>query len=504
MAKCSAQLKEYISNNVSWFEAGVVAVCRQNLDFFNKVKPVLCRKPGKKEKHTDDFEVAINNVVYAAVRDYNTMFDEARSREFFPIQEDWLTNWLIMQSNKGEYVSLSEIPGVIQYFKEQIVPCEVNSSLQFLITTAISDYLRGIRGKKIVNTASMSGTSIDDLAFLIDGDMKMLSCLDDGDRLVSHLPDQMSFKNLPMWDDPNKVLYETLECDIPLLNSVLGNFLKGGAYMFIGTTGSGKTICACQLASAFSYSGGACGLYISTEQSYDQLVPRIVANRCSIPHDVIKGGIIKDKLSPREQTSYIDFKRKAAELQSGDIHFVNWGNKEKVAGFNVSREIERAIDDYEEENGRKISYVILDWIGGALGAMADAKDGPRLIYQDAADSLERLARKRNIVACAFAQAVPGALNKLHISWADLAECKTMARNYTGIIGITTLYSETFLKHIHESENKKRKDFRVSPDMDDADMFATKQFLHVSKSRMGPPKNVPFYRAYELQRMQAWT
>lgn len=80
----------------------------------------------------------------------------------------------------------------------------------------------------------------------------------------------------------------------------------------------------------------------------------------------------------------------------------------------------------------------------------------------------------------------------------------MGRNYSAIIGISSLYSEEYAKHIDQEKNKKRKDYRVGSDLDDVATYAVKQVLFISKSRFADPKAVPFKREYEYQRISPWT
>jgi hypothetical protein len=346
------------------------------------------------------------------------------------------------------------------------------------------------------------GTNLDDLSLICENDLELIRKLTDGGKIIKDAPDRIQMSDIDEFDDPNKLLVETIDCDIPKLNETISSFRKGHAYLFIGGTGSGKTIIACQLCCAFSYGGNATGLYISTEQKHDELYRRIVSNRCTIPHKSISQGIFANQLTPREKQLYVDFRRKVASVNTGMAQFINWGNFEKDNNINITKRIESEIDIYEKECGKKVDYVILDWIGGALGSMADAGDRTRHIYQAAADALEELCRKRNFVAIAFAQAVPAAVNKVKIDSQDLAECKTMGRNYSAIIGISSLYSEEYAKVVDAEKSKKRKDFRVS-DLEDAPTYGIKQFMFVSKSRFGEPKAVPFKREYEFQRIASW-
>jgi hypothetical protein len=503
MAKCPKQLESYIDKNYKWFEQAIVATCRSDLKSFKKFSPVLCLKSGSKDKHTDDFEEQFHNIIYDSIRGYNSLFEGAGEGIFKPIGVTQLQTMLNERASKGDSVSFSEIADVVKYFEEVILPFGVGEDTSYLVNTGIPYYLKTVRAKKIINSASLLGINLDDLAIICESDVELINKLEDGGKILQEVPDRIELSDIEEFDDPNKVLIETLDCDIPKLNETISSFRKGHAYLFIGGTGSGKTIVACQLASSFSYLNGASGLYISTEQKHDELYRRIVANKCSIPHRSISQGIFKDKLTPNELQRYLEFRNKTRSLNSGDAQFINWGNFQKQNDINIAKKIEDEIDTYEKESGKKIEYVILDWIGGALGSMADAGDKTRHIYQAAADALEELCRKRNFVAIAFAQAVPSAINKVKVDSQDLSECKTMGRNYSAIIGISSLYSEEYAKQVDQDKNKKKKDYRVGSDLDDAATYSTKQFFFISKSRFGDPKAVPFKREYEYQRVSAW-
>jgi hypothetical protein len=503
MAKCPKQLEIYIDKNYKWFEQAIVAVCRSDLNSFKKFSPVLCLKSGSKDKHTDDFEEHQHNILYDSIRGYNSLFEGASESIFKPIGTTQLQAMLNERASKGEMVSFSEIPDIVKYFEDVIVPFAAGEDTEYLVNTGIPYYLKSVRAKKIINSASLLGVNLDDLTLICEKDVELINKLQDGGKLLHDVPDRIELTAIDEFDDPNKVLIQTLDCDIPKLNETISSFRKGHAYLFIGGTGAGKTIVACQLAAAFSYINGASGLYISTEQKHDELYRRIVSNKCSIPHRTINQGIFKDKLTPNEVQRYLDFRTKAHSLNSGDAQFINWGNFQKQADINMIKKIEDEIELYENESGKKVDYVVLDWIGGALGSMAEAGDKTRHIYQAAADALEELCRKRNFVAIAFAQAVPASVNKVKIDSQDLSECKTMGRNYSAIIGISSLYSEEYAKQVDQEKNKKRKDWRVGSDLDEAATYAIKQFLFISKSRFGDPKAVPFKREYEYQRISPW-
>lgn len=503
MAKCPKELESYIDKNQEWFEKSVLAVCRSDIQSFKKFKLVLCLKSGTKDKHSDDFENLKHNILYEAIKSYNNLFEGIGEKVFKPINSSQVRGFLTEKASKGESVMFSEIDELVEYFENNIASIECDSNLVFLVNAGITYYLKAIRAKKILNSASLLGVNLDDLSLLCEENMEIINKLGDDNKILKDVPDRIKIADIEEFDDPDKVLIESLDCDIPRLNESISSFRKGHAYLFIGGTGSGKTIIACQLSCAFSYNNNASGLYISTEQKHDELYRRIVSNKCSIPHRSISQGIFKDKLTAGERIRYLEFRTKIMQLNVGDAQFINWGNFQKQSNINFINKIEEEIDNYEEESGRKVDYVILDWIGGALGSMADAGDKTRHIYQAAADALEELCRKRNFVAIAFAQAIPASVNKVKIDSLDLSECKTMGRNYSAIIGISSLYSEEYAKQLDQDRNKKRKDYRAGSDLEDAATYAIKQFLFISKSRFGDPKAVPFKREYEYQRVTPW-
>jgi replicative DNA helicase len=504
MAKCPDALIKHIEKHSEWFENIFIACVRQDLKFFDLVKNVVCLKSGSQKKHMDDFDNPFNNIIYRAIRDYNSIFEKSPS-VFSPIKEDWLKGWLLRNAHSGEIVMESEIPEVIDHFNNNIAKVTAEAHTLQFAKQGISSYLKARRASKIARQVSLSGLNIDDLALMCEENVDLISTLEEDKRIVQSVPDRIQIQDMPLFDDPNKMLVETLECDIPGLNEAMGGgFRKGSAYMLMAGTGGGKTVFACQIAATFAYVNGAVGLFISTEQSSDELYRRIVSNRCRIPHRAISKGIFESSLNTREMEAFIEFRKNVAKLNKGCLQFANWGNYEKKAGSKILSQIESEMDIFEEESGKKTDFVILDWIGGALGSMAEAGDKTRHVYQEAADAMDELARKRNVVAIALAQAHVSSANKIQISAADLAECKSMTRNYAGVIGITSLYSEEYARQMHEEKNKKKKDYRVGSDLDDAVSFSTKQYLYVSKARFGIQKAVPFKREYEFQRMEAWT
>jgi replicative DNA helicase len=507
MVKCPDALAKHIEQNSGWFEKIFIACVRENYDLFNKVKRVVCIQSGaKKEKHQDDFEETFNNILYAAIRDYNNIFED-KAGSFVPMPVEFLALWLKQKAKSAELLMEQEIDEILNYFNSEIATVKVEAHILHFASLGISSYLKSRRASRIVHQLSLSDVNLDDLALMCEQNVDLISSIEQGSRIISDVPDRVQMQDLPMYEDPNKALVESIDSDIPSLNEALGGgFRKKCAYMIIGGTGSGKTIIACQLACAFTYINGSNGLFISTEQQHDELYRRIVSNRCSIPHKAISKGIFESVLSNREKEVFAEFRKNVAKLNKGSLQFVNWGNFERTSGTkNLVKRLEEEMEFFTQATGKKVDYIILDWIGGALSASAvESGVEIRHVYQEAADAMEEVARKHNLVSVALAQAVVSSANKLQITAEHLSECKTMTRLYTGVIGITALYSEEYAKQLAEEGNKKRKDYRVGSDLDDAISYNVKQYLNISKARHGIQKAIPFKRSYEYQRMDPWT
>jgi hypothetical protein len=80
----------------------------------------------------------------------------------------------------------------------------------------------------------------------------------------------------------------------------------------------------------------------------------------------------------------------------------------------------------------------------------------------------------------------------------------MGRNYSAIVGISSLYSEEYARQLDQDKSKKRKDHRGGSELEDAATYAIKQFLFISKSRFAEAKAIPVKREYEYQRIMPWT
>jgi archaellum biogenesis ATPase FlaH len=257
-----------------------------------------------------------------------------------------------------------------------------------------------------------------------------------------------------------------------------GGFGKGEGTLLMGTTGGGKTTVTCQLAARFVLDG-AFGLFITTEQGHAELEPRIVSNYCNVPFDLIKDKVDIAVFNHDQKVKYDILREKLRPL-----YFAEW---KMDRGKSVQDDLESEIVTYAEKHGR-IDFVIMDWIGGALGSSSKGRDQEiRHIFQSTADKLWSIADKHRVASIATAQLNPKqAINKSAPDHTMLSECKTMGNNACYIIGITSLFAKI-------EDNKQNNDQPPG--------WSDKQFLYVCKGRKSQGGAVPFKRRYDYQRLE---
>ena len=166
-------------------------------------------------------------------------------------------------------------------------------------------------------------------------------------------------------------------------------------------------------------------------------------------------------------------------ILGSSVRIVEWRKgKERSVLNSITEEIDRAREDLGG-----LDYLILDWIGGALGDTILEPEKLRTTYQDAGDYMGRLAREENIVTVTLAQAhVDRGIDRMRVDSAALAECKQLGREMVGIVGISAI----------------RNDFTK---MNSRPALADNQYLFVSKARPGEAGLVPVRREMNFQRFR---
>lgn len=278
---------------------------------------------------------------------------------------------------------------------------------------------------------------------------------------------------------------ERLRTGIFDLDNVLGGgFVKGSGACVLAPSGGGKTVAACQLATAMINHNGldVCGALISTEQKPTELLPRMAACNLGIPFEGMETGIVREHLTPSAAEKVDDMMRKFGKRLQ--IH--RWEKKSGATSFYTDMEV--LIRKYIKQMGR-LDFIVFDWLGASLnGKISDKPDQLRIIYKMAADALNDLADKYNLVIIYFGQAdTKSSVGKKHITPSDARECKDLHFNATVFWGISAL----------KTTDKRGRD--DDPDKKSNDTYHVEQYWAFDKVRMGKPKILTVRRDFGFQR-----
>jgi hypothetical protein len=264
-----------------------------------------------------------------------------------------------------------------------------------------------------------------------------------------------------------------------LTRALGGGFAKKEGTLFIAPEGSGKTILGCKLGSVLTSQENQVGVVISTEQDHEELEPRVIASNCGVPYDLIKDGVKLELLTKEQKDSYHRFR----DAIKGKLFWEDWGAADH--GRSIEHDLLEIIDRRQNQIGRKIDFIVLDWIGGALGKL-EGKDGDKLtfIMKLAGDTVCQIAKDMDMYTIAFAQASMAlAVNKKRVDASCIANCKSLGQKFTNVIGITMMYAE--------NQNLEAGDEPI---------YDNRQWFYISKGRKSKGGCVPFMRRFNFQDM----
>lgn len=438
-------------------------MCLQDQAFFTLVNRVLCKNPQSAE-FINDFQDLLANAIFTVLTKYMSCF-AAPGSEFKPM--DTTTARVLLNTLIDEQLLLtSEVDPAVELFVE-CMQMDVGQ-ISTIARNGFGHWLKKRRMKWMVDHQ----TQAEDW---------------DPHQLTEDI--QRSLEALNITGEPKKYGrsfdsgFDVKDFDVERYSSGLRSLDKalGGGFgrkeftLFIAGTGAGKTVMACQLGLQFALQGKK-GVIITTEQPHDQLVVRIASNYCNVPFEQIKDGLKEERLSADQMPKYAEMRIAIGQR----LFFENWlEDRSKSIITDLDNYIRGFIGEHE-----KIDFLILDWIGGALGSMNHTDVAAiRHTYQFTADKLSDLAIAHNIPTIGFAQAHPQqAANKRNIDSTMMSECKSMGRNATNIIGISALI------------DNERSDENVP-------IYQTDQFFWVSKARKSSGGQVRFRRRFAFQRIE---
>ena len=250
-----AATTDLINRNPTFFEKAVLAMCLQDRSFYDLVSRVLCRNL-QSGTFIDDFQDVLANAVYAVQTKYMTCFAMAGAA-FKPM--DASTCRILLENLIEEQLLLpSEVDPAIEVFIEcmQMSPGQV----ELFTKNGFSHWLKK-RRMQWMYAQQLQSTDWNP-AELIGETQRCLDALDiqSGGKKRFYVAGESCDETLI--DVPR---YSTGH---PALNDALGGGLgrKEGT-LFIGGTGSGKTVVATQLGGVFAMQGlsvGSSGGRVST------------------------------------------------------------------------------------------------------------------------------------------------------------------------------------------------------------------------------------------------
>jgi len=451
-------VRTLVQKDIHWFEESAMAVLLQDNALMKMLNGVLCHNP-KTGRFLEDFSKVILNGVYAL----RLEVAESLGWDADIPNQATLSGIIEILAGKGQYIAPSEEEEVMTKFLSLSI-----APIHGIKGTVYKGLLYWLQLRRHAHVFGEYGTTLDN---------------EDLSLAMREFTGPTEIKQEEEYDHHfgHGVRNQTLDVKrIPTGFLALDKALGGGfgytEYTFIvSVQGGGKTVMACQITTSMSIHG-AHGALITTEQSNDQLEPRIIACHAGVPFGKIKDKVDLRLFSDREAAAYEDLEKRLA----GKFRIVNWNKKtSKTVVADLGDEIKRL----EDKMQHKLDYLALDWLGGNLGAQGMDPTMKRVMLQDASNEMGHLADSRNMATIAFGQAnMKQAANKKAIDAEHISENKQLGEKAANVIGISSLISKD--------------------DVDGAPTFAEQQYLYFAKSRKTTGGFVPVKRDFGYQRFIA--
>jgi KaiC/GvpD/RAD55 family RecA-like ATPase len=252
-----------------------------------------------------------------------------------------------------------------------------------------------------------------------------------------------------------------------------GGFGVGEASIIIAASGGGKTVAGLQLATDFSLQGKR-GVYLTTERSQgnERLTRRIISSHCNIPYGQIVNGVNMTLLQPSQQEAVAMLRERINDTNMKMVEWFRVGSTKSI-GAGMREEVDAAA-----QSMGGLDYIVFDWIGGTLNVT-----DPAMLRHYYLEAAAIMAGDWNCVGIATTQAdAAKGKNNMRVDNTACAECKTLDRSMTNVLGLTCFYL---------------------PDNKDGgqELYDRRQFFFVSKCRNGVGGHVPVYRDFGFQRFK---
>ena len=240
----------------------------------------------------------------------------------------------------------------------------------------------------------------------------------------------------------------------PLDEALGGGLHAPECVMIAAAMGAGKTALAAQLEVAFARTEQR-ALHVTTEEPPEMLILRMIANVCNVDFRELRRGTkivfdAEDKAVIKNVPEWV-WKDKArynqlvrlGDMLATNIRIIDWS---KGQGKSVTKDLTAEVEAIKA-TGFVPNILLVDWIGGTICAnSASERDERNKInrqYQEAADFVVNCCKQWQMVGIVFAQCDTKMVKSTtkQVTKDMLSECKTMARNYSAFIGMSSLKSE---------------------------------------------------------------
>jgi hypothetical protein len=464
----------YIEKQPDWFENLVLGCIIQDLEFYLRVRNILCKGVDAKSK-VKDFSALLRNAVYDVVSAYNTAMALHPERGFVPINAEVMAVMLRNSTSGDDTLMVDEIPQAMELFNQA-------ATIDLARWKPIVDIgmLPWITQQKMTQVVQQSylfgGWTLQDIRERLDGVAQQVKSVDVMKGTQRGVLGQFLDNPAP------EIVGDVLPSNIRRLNDVLGGgFGKGDTVLVISPSGGGKTILACQLAGHWANLGYG-GIFVTTEQPQEQLERRFLSNFAGIPFKDVVRNWDPAALSEKHKHGYKTWR----DGIKAPVQFVDW----TVPGKSIMADLRTEVLHYKSVFGELPHYLIFDWVGGALQGSAEGDSQKlRALYKSAVDTVDYIAKEFNLSGVALAQVTPGkGAHRFPITIENIADAKNMAEKVTSVVGLTALFAEGM--------DQETDHTRV--------MYAEKQFFCVSKSRKGTGGNAPVRRRFDYQRLEDYS
>ena len=460
-------IEHIIASQTDWFELMVLKCILSDREFRSRALKVLCldATTGKPVK---DFTSDIDNALYQAI---STFVLCTGGRVEMPLE--FAHSILRQMGDQATLLGASEVEiAVARYMRCREL--ELQAALP-LVRSGFKIWLAKRRAERVIRAHTSTSTwNADDM---INETRRNTVAID------------MAAENETFFEFGHGV--DTVALDIkrkPILGfKALNDALGGGGApgegtLIVAPQGSGKTILGCKIASTLSAKQEQVGIFISTEQDHPELEPRVIAAHCNISFDMIKDGF-NPKMPGLRPEQIAAYERLREELKDR-MFWEDWGNADH--GRSIEHDLLEVIDRRQDQIGKKVDYIVLDWIGGALGRLS-GNDGDKLtfIMKLAGDTVCQISKDRQLMAFAFAQAsMASSVNTKRVDASKIANCKSLGEKFTNGIGLTMMYEEG-----------------QQLQGDDEPIYSNRQWLYAFKGRKSKGGCYPFFRRFAYQDMK---